>query len=53
MLESAKAVLERVDFVLDGAVPGARVLSFRNANDIGPVAARIAAAERMAGAGDL
>lgn len=53
VLEFAKAVLERVDFVLDGAVPGARVLSFRNANDIGPVAARIAAAERLAGAGDL
>lgn len=39
--------------MLDGSVPGAKLLSFRNASAIGPVAARMAAAERAAGAGDL
>ena len=36
-----------------GGRPGAQLLSFRSAQEIGPVAARIAAAERAAGIGPV
>jgi hypothetical protein len=51
--EFVRAQLRRVDVVLEGAVPGAQLLSFRSAQEIGPVAARIAAAERAAGIGPV
>lgn len=51
--EFVRAQLRRVDVVLEGAVPGAQLLSFRSAQEIGPVAARIAAAERAAGVGPV
>lgn len=51
VVEFVTADLHRVDLVLDGSVPGARLLSFRTAQGLGPVAARIAAAERLASNG--
>lgn len=48
-----RAMLHRVDLVLDGSVPGAQLLSFRNAHALGPVAERLAAAERAAQASGL